>query len=627
VTHPPAAGALPEARDRAIALLLFAAAGSLYVRTMAPGLVGDEDTPKFQLLGWVLGTGHAPGYPLFVMVSYAFSWLPVGNPAYRANLVSVAFGAASVAVLYLILRGAERSRAASCLTALAFACGEAFWHKSLLAEVYTLGCALLAGTLLMLLRWRASRQPRDLYAAATCTALAIGNHLTIGAVAPAVLLFLVLVEPRLFRRPRVVVTAGLIVLSGFLLYGFIVLRTWQRAPYLEERAHTVRELVYVVRAGRFAALVGRFDVGTIVHQRIPVLAGLARKEMTDIGLVFFVGGAIWMLVFDQRLGVLVLGSLAGLLALIVNVDGDLRGFLAGGAFLLMWTSAGCGLHALVRGLSATRPYATAAVLIATTAVLPARLLVRNYGRNDLHEERRDAEFFTALFQALPSRTAFVSEVHPVDNMLAYMLLAEHAQGEREVVVIPRDPDAVRRHLAGGYQVFAFPRGRAALSDAGLAFEPFVMHGMSAVDVVAGVPRLTLIAAAALGDVGLDSIAGAAGVQADAQRTAADRTALMAVTGAGGEWKRAPTGTTIHFDPPGQIGGFTYRERIRIVAEDQLHAEVGATAIHATGGLVLIITELDGTLLAGASLRDARDLLPIDLPTLPLWRAVPSKRRD
>jgi len=61
---------------------------SLYVMTMAPGLIAIEDTPKFQFIGRILGTAHPPGYPFYVVVSHLFGWVPLGNLAWRINLLS-----------------------------------------------------------------------------------------------------------------------------------------------------------------------------------------------------------------------------------------------------------------------------------------------------------------------------------------------------------------------------------------------------------------------------------------------------------------------------------------------------------------------------------------------------------
>src|SRR5687767_11901946 len=79
-------GGRPDIVGAGLVVLVTAA---LYVATVQPDFGGPEDTPKFQFLGYVLGTGHPPGYPLYVMLSHVFvRALRAGTIAYRANLFS-----------------------------------------------------------------------------------------------------------------------------------------------------------------------------------------------------------------------------------------------------------------------------------------------------------------------------------------------------------------------------------------------------------------------------------------------------------------------------------------------------------------------------------------------------------
>src|SRR5262245_37110333 len=89
-----------------IALACAAAVASLavYVVTLAPGLIAITDTPKFQFIGRILGTAHPPGYPLYVMVSHLFGYLPVGTLAYRINLMSAVFSATACGLIVVAAR-------------------------------------------------------------------------------------------------------------------------------------------------------------------------------------------------------------------------------------------------------------------------------------------------------------------------------------------------------------------------------------------------------------------------------------------------------------------------------------------------------------------------------------------
>jgi hypothetical protein len=95
-----------------------------YVRTLAPGLTSDPDSAMFQFIGRVLGVAHNPGYPLYVLLTHAFSYLPIGSLAYRINLFSALCGAIAVSLMFLASRrlGCGRLVSAGAALGFAFAC-------------------------------------------------------------------------------------------------------------------------------------------------------------------------------------------------------------------------------------------------------------------------------------------------------------------------------------------------------------------------------------------------------------------------------------------------------------------------------------------------------------------------
>ena len=83
----------------ALGLLIFA----LYVATLAPTAL-RSDSGEFHVMPWVLGVAHAPGYPLLTLLGRLAMLLPIGDPAYRINLLDAAASAATVALVYLLVR-------------------------------------------------------------------------------------------------------------------------------------------------------------------------------------------------------------------------------------------------------------------------------------------------------------------------------------------------------------------------------------------------------------------------------------------------------------------------------------------------------------------------------------------
>src|SRR5690606_8277974 len=117
--------------------------------------------------GRVLGVAHNPGYPLYVLLTHPFSYLPIGSLAYRINLFSALCAAIAVALVFLIARRLGCRRTVSAAAALGLAFGQVFWSQAIIAEVYALDAAFVAAVLLGLVTWGRSggRRPVLFYTA------------------------------------------------------------------------------------------------------------------------------------------------------------------------------------------------------------------------------------------------------------------------------------------------------------------------------------------------------------------------------------------------------------------------------------------------------------------------------
>src|SRR4030042_3686637 len=91
---PPAALVSVHVLDWALATGVFAVSFVVYNVTLAPGLTyASLDGTELATVPHQLGLLHSPGYPFYTWVGKLFTCLPVGDVAYRMNLLS-AVGAA-----------------------------------------------------------------------------------------------------------------------------------------------------------------------------------------------------------------------------------------------------------------------------------------------------------------------------------------------------------------------------------------------------------------------------------------------------------------------------------------------------------------------------------------------------
>ncbi len=235
-------------RDGLISLALALGALALYVATLLPG-IGSGDTAEFQRVVPTLGVAHPTGYPLYTMLGWLWSRLPLGGtPAWRMNLFSAFAAALAVGALFLAARALGQARMVAAAAALTLAVSSTFWSQASIAEVYALAALIQALLILALLRWRQGQWP--LWVAGLLLGLGLAHHRTIILIIPGALLFLllshrehrehrdegILAQPSaqsVFSVAKKELVAALVAtLAGCLLYAYLPLRApqWIDSP-------------------------------------------------------------------------------------------------------------------------------------------------------------------------------------------------------------------------------------------------------------------------------------------------------------------------------------------------------------------------------------------------------------
>ncbi|HET7039721.1 MAG TPA: DUF2723 domain-containing protein, partial [Gemmatimonadales bacterium] len=249
----------------ALGVFLVVLAG--YVLTLAP-TVTFWDAGEFIATARILGIPHPPGTPLFVLLGNVFGQLvPMGEFAWRTNLMTAMFSAGAAACLFLVvvqaLRGWRTGGPADRRTedrlyvfggAVAAALCAAFaftvWQNSNETEVYMVATFSIAAICWLAWLWRrargTARASHLLLIIVYIGAVSIGNHLLTLLVGPALVFFV-----------------------------WHVLRT---QPLADERERRAEWAQWAVLAGVWALLIG---------------AGLGSKELMILGGLAFVAAAVY----------------------------------------------------------------------------------------------------------------------------------------------------------------------------------------------------------------------------------------------------------------------------------------------------------------------------------------------
>ncbi|HEX7136860.1 MAG TPA: DUF2723 domain-containing protein, partial [Vicinamibacterales bacterium] len=424
-----------------------AAVFALYVATAARDVGGPGlDSAKFGYMSRILGVPHPPGYPLYMIVGWMWSWLPIGSLMFRMSVFSGACGAASVWLVAVFLELLGCGAGVAALVALIAGLGRTFWSQSVIPEVYTLHTALLLATLVSLVAWKRSGNPQLLYLASLAFGLDLAHHTDVAVFAPAILVFVIAVSPRSLTSPRVVATCAALVLMPMLLYVYIIIRTNQEAPYVEAGATTISGLVDVISGRQFGYLLFRGGMLDAIRDRWVSLARFFQLEMGWWGTAFAPAGFVVLWRRDRAASLLVgLGAL-GMLTFVVNYyPPDIEVFLLP-VFLMCWLAIGAAVDAMSR-LDRRMSWPAVAVLV----VWALWQLGANVAANSLQQDSHDARLLSTLFQDMPEGSAIVGDTIDVSQAILYKLFAESA-------VAARHPTLVVPGEFGATRVFGFVRG-------------------------------------------------------------------------------------------------------------------------------------------------------------------------
>ena len=179
---------------RAAYFAVLVAAAALYIASCAPGTLW-QDSGMYQYRIWhndIEGKlGLALAHPLYHIIGIAAKYIPLGEFAYRVNLISAIAGAIAVANLFLLLRLWLGKNPPALIGALTLALSWTTWQFASIAEVYTLHSALFIAELVMLFQYVKTKRVGYLYLLGLFNGLALSNHMWAAIVFVCYAVFLV----------------------------------------------------------------------------------------------------------------------------------------------------------------------------------------------------------------------------------------------------------------------------------------------------------------------------------------------------------------------------------------------------------------------------------------------------
>ncbi len=417
-------------------LLVFA----LYLRTLSPTVLYLQD-PKLldavmvQMQVAVLGITHPTGYPTYLMLTHLFTYLPIGDVAYRVNLGSAFYAALAVVAVYLTGLLLSKRVVAAAAGALAFGLGAALWSQAVIAEVYTLNALLVAVTIGVMLLWRERQRDRYLLLSAFLVGLCLTNHLTSGLLLPAGFLLVALVDRSKLKDAGLLLKEAGLFLLGLTPYLYLPIRAAMNPPMDANNPTTFERFWYVVSGGNLTGSFFSFGPAEL-PRRMLFYGEHLLQNMPFLVVMVALTGAVVVLMRDRQAGIFLGFLFFGWL--IYSIENDIPDidlyFIPTYLVLSLWAAAGFGAlldeaESLTGGLSKAARWGVIGVLCAVMLLLPLFGVDGTYAKSDMSGVYRGQKEIEAVAEnAAPNATV----LHHRSSMW-YMVLVEKRRRDLTIV--------------------------------------------------------------------------------------------------------------------------------------------------------------------------------------------------
>ena len=376
-----------------------------------------------------LGIPHPSSYPLYVLLGKLWTVLvPIGSIAFRMSLFSAACAACAASGIYLVGRQLGLSSLAAFFSSLMLAFSPSFWSQANIQRVYSLNALFLVMALGLSAAWFQRREPKMLVAAFCVAALGATNHTYMAVFVLALGLFVLITDPRLLRRPKVLLASAAAVALGLVPYLYLPLRS-RANPRLDwGDPETIRATIDVIL---------RREAWERAWFETPIdLLTIAGDLLARIGTELFWLGAVlaaFGIFFTRKRGwpvlLLLLAAFGNFLAMALHGSrSDLflwyRYYIP--TFVVLALLAGLGLDVLRERVSSK--------LAAVALLVPLAMLLVGYPQFDRSRYRIADDFSRTLLGTLPPGAHLSASDDNILFVLIYLQLVEGVRPDVDLIL-------------------------------------------------------------------------------------------------------------------------------------------------------------------------------------------------
>ena len=420
----------------------------VFVATLLPTVGGYGDSGKFQFTGKSLSIPHPSGFPVYLWITHLAPYLPVGDLAYRTNLVSALCGALATYFLFCILRQVPLSPLIALGAALMFAFSSTFWSVSLIAEVYSLNALFMAAVISLLWKWREGGRSWYLEAACVLYGLSLGNHLVITIIFPAAACWIITARKKFLAEDRYAARAALFLSAAVIPYLWLYLRFGQAMAYKEVSIGSLGEFVGFVMGNSFASQRFPLTFKELLRNAVPMYGSLLRSQYGIPAIVIGLVGLarLWWRARDKAIFLMIV-FVCDLIIGLNGTSSEMPIYYVP-SYLIFAIWIGCAFMPL--GGRPTEGRGGARLLAALFLCAYAlRLFYDHFPLVDLHNHTFYGDVTDRVLEAVPPGSVVLSPNYNWTEAYLYKLLGEDKRrGDNVLVLHYWEPGKVKGYLSG-----------------------------------------------------------------------------------------------------------------------------------------------------------------------------------
>lgn len=413
---------------------LFLFISAIYIYSLCPSLYPGDNADTITAAA-TLGIPHPPGYPLFTVLGYLFSKIPLMEIPWRINLMSALFSSLTIVFIYLIILKITKKKFAALFGSLLLAFTYQYFSQSLYADFLSLSILLLCVQILILLYWYETKKTSYLYLFSFLAGINFSNHQASAFILPAVFYLVYIKDKKIFLSWDFAKCIGLFIL-GLFPYIYLPIRAHQNPAYIWGEPGTLSGFFNMILRKEYGG--NDFSqIGYFYYRLWDFLFTLGWRQFYLVGFLIGIYGFIKLKKTDK--------TIAYFLLLLVIFTGFVFAFFANASsdknsivYLERFFIVGGSLFAILIGIGAAEIEKTTQLPGFLLLIIPLIFLYLNYSKVTKRNYYYAIDYARNIVKNLPPNAfVFAANDTVYDTPTFEIWYLQYVEGQRkDLTVIP-----------------------------------------------------------------------------------------------------------------------------------------------------------------------------------------------